>query len=615
MRNRLLAVIAASTIVVAACGNTASNSPSASTGTPPSTAPSGSDSGSASGSPAASPSGSIPDLTATKYKAEPVGNKGGNLVLGMSGDPSSIWTNIYDTFANDQEAFGPAFWGLWNNTNDLKYYGQLAADVPTLANKEVVVTGTKMDITINMVPGAQWSDGQPINCDDVIYMWHWQMDKAQGDLGNVQGTTGYEDITSIDGAGTSTCVVHFGKVFEQYLGLWGPLLPAHYLKTVPIADSIKKLYVDTKLTDGVYSGPYIPTAWSHDAQINYVPNAKFWSTIKKSDAPFDKVTLKFYADTDAEIAGFANNEIDAGLEFNQNQVAAMGAIDPASVDKVLGPTYEQHSWNFASLTKKFGAAGAKAMMEALHYAIDKDAINTTITGGAVTPSCNLVYPDAWFADNSIQCYKTDAAKAASVLAAAGFTKGADGTLALNGQKADFLGCARADRQYRLDTLNLVASQLKPLGINLTVKGVPPATVFAGWGVIAADTPCNTTHGNFDVAEFAWVATPDPVSIYGLYLSTKDPSLGDHSGQNYVRVSNPDLDTLLNTIQTTVDLQKIKDSMSTIQKLYVDPANAFPEIALYNWTTVMLKSPKLHNVANNGSASVQTWNLEDWWRDA
>ena len=73
--------------------------------------------------------------------------------------------------------------------------------------------------------------------------------------------------------------------------------------------------------------------------------------------------------------------------------------------------------------------------------------------------------------------------------------------------------------------------------------------------------------------------------------------------------------MLNTIQTTVDLTKIGSAMSTIQKLYVDPANAFPEVALYNWTTVMLKSPKLHNVANNGSASVQTWNLEDWWRDA
>jgi ABC-type transport system substrate-binding protein len=608
MRIRFLTLLAAAAIVAGACGTTATPSPASQA-----PAASGSPAGSGAGSPAAS--SGLPDLTATKYKAEPVGHKGGNLVIGISGDPSSIWTNVYDTFANDQEAFGPAFWSLWNNTMDLKYYPQLSTEVPTVDNGGVVTKGEGMDLTIKMIDGAQWSDGQPINCDDVIYMWKWQLDPAQADLGNVHGTTGYEDITSIDGAGTTNCVVHFKAVYEPYLGLWSPLLPAHYLKTsAKVADVTKNLYVDTKLKDGVYSGPYIPTAWAHDAQINYVPNAKFWSTIRKSDPPFDTVTMKFYADTDAEIAGFANNEIDAGLEFNQNHVAAMSALDPASVDKVLGPTYEQHSWNMASLTKKFGDKGAKAMMEALHYAYDKDAINTTITGGAVTPSCNGIYPDAWFADNSIKCYAKDAAKAEQVLTAAGFTKGSDGLLALNGNKADFLGCARADRQYRLDTLTLVANQLKPLGIKLTVKGVPPATVFAGWGVIAADTPCNTTHGNFDVVEFAWVGTPDPGSTYDLYLSSKDPTKGDHSGQNYIRVNNPDVDAALTTVKTSVDLAKIRTAMVTFQKVYVDPANAFPEIALYNWTTVMLKSPKLHNVANNGSASVQTWNLEDWWRD-
>jgi peptide/nickel transport system substrate-binding protein len=610
-RRRSLGLLAAAALIVSACGASATPSPTEAPASvaPASTAPA------ASAAPSPSPSVPAgPDITTTKYKAEPVGHTGGNLVLGMSGDPSSIWENVYDTFANDCEAFCPAFWGLWNNTSDLKYYGQLAKDVPTTVNGEVVINGAGADITVNMIPGALWSDGQPINCDDVIYMWHWQMDPAQADAGNVQGTTGYEDISSIDGAGTSTCVIHFKKIYENFLGLFSPLLPAHYLKTVSVADAIKKLYVDTNLTAGVYSGPYIPTAWAHDAQINYIPNANFWKTIRPGTPPFDAVTLKFYSDTDAEIAGFAAGEVDAGLEFNQNNLAAMGSVDPASIDKVLGPTYEQHSWNMASLTKKFGDAGAKAFMEALHYAYDKDAINQTITGGIVTPSCNWAYPDAWFADNTIKCYPHDPAKAASILAAAGFVKGSDGILTLNGQKADLLACARADRQYRLDTLNLVGNQLKPLGIKLTVKGVPPATVFAGWGVIAADTPCNTTHGNFDVAEFAWVATPDPTSIYGLYLSTKDPSLGDHSGQNYIRVKIPQLDTLLNEINTTLDLVKIQADTSIIQKLYVDPANAFPEIALYNWTTVMLKSPKLHNVSNNGSASVQIWNIEDWWKD-
>src|SRR5438876_2579845 len=403
MRNRLLALIATSAIIASACGTTAS-SPSTSAAAP-STAAGSESAAPASGSPAASGTGEI-DLTATKYKAEPVGNKGGNLVIGISGDPSSIWETTYDTFANDCEAFCPAFWALWNNTMDLKYYGQLATDVPTVANGGVTVNGTKMDVKVNLIPGANWSDGQPITCDDVIYMQKWIMDKDQTGLAN--GTAGYEDITSIDGGGTSTCTIHFGKIYEPYLNLFYPLLPAHYLKKSSVADAQKNLYVDSKLTDGVYSGPYIPTAWAHDAQINYVPNKQFWSTIKKADAPFDAVTMKFYSDTDTEIAGFSNNEIDVGLEFNQNQVAAMASLDQASVDKVLGPTYEQHSWNYASLQKKFGDAGAKAMLEAIHYAIDKDAINQTITGGAVTPSCNGVYPDAWFYDASFQCYTHDA---------------------------------------------------------------------------------------------------------------------------------------------------------------------------------------------------------------
>jgi peptide/nickel transport system substrate-binding protein len=156
--------------------------------------------------------------------------------------------------------------------------------------------------------------------------------------------------------------------------------------------------------------------------------------------------------------------------------------------------------------------------------------------------------------------------------------------------------------------------LKPLGINLTVKGVPAANVFAGWTSTPADTPCNTTHGNFDVVEFAWVASPDPGANATLYQTKFIPDKGDHAGQNYIRVSKPEVDDAMNTVLTTVDITKIKDAMDTFQKIYTDPAQAFPEIPLYNWTTVMLKNPKLHNIANNGTSSEQIWNLEDWWRD-
>lgn len=596
MRKRLLSLIAITAIIGAACQGAATQTPAEST------APSA--------TPVITPP-PLPDLTKTSYAPDAVGNTGGKLVMGIAGEPTSIWYGYYDNFANNVDAFGIALWSLWGNTSDFKYYGQLAADVPTTSNGKVVVNGDKMDVTITLREGAQWSDGKPITCDDVIFTKDFVMDPAQ--VGLTGGIEGYEDIESIDGAGTSTCTVHFGKIYEKYLGLWAQLLPKHYVETVAVADAITKLYIQADVASAVWSGPYMPTLWAAAQEIDYVPNAKFWDTIKKATAPFDDVTLRFYSDTDAEIAGFVNNEIDLGLEFNQNHVAAMGNVDPASIDKTLGVTYEQHSWNLGSLTDKFGEEGAKAMMEALHYAYDKDAINNLL-GGVVFPSCSFTLNVTWFYAD-IPCYEHDAAKAEQILADAGFTKGADGLLEKNGNKAEFVGCMRADRQYRIDTMTLVASQLAPLGIKINVTPVPPGNVFAGWNDTPADTPCNTTHGNFDVVEFAWVATPDPASISTLYQSQYNPTTSsDHGGQNYIRVNNAELDVLLEEIVTTVDLQLIKDDLAKIQAFYVDPANAFPEIALYNWTTVLLKNTKLHNVSNNSTAATQTWNIEDIWRE-
>ena len=258
-------------------------------------------------------------------------------------------------------------------------------------------------------------------------------------------------------------------------------------------------------------------------------------------------------------------------------------------------------------------------MTALHYAYNKDAITTRILAGAASPTCNFMSPLAWSYSKAAAATcppsSGDSAKAQAALDAAGFKKGSDGTLvAANGTPVNLLACTAATRAVRINTLTLVASQLKPYGINLTVKGVPASPdLFGGWTQVAADTPCNTTHGNFDVAEFAWVSGIDPTAIYYLYLSTMDPSQGDHSGSNYIRVNNPDLDAMLKEMVATVDLNQVRTDMAKIQALYIDPVNAFPEIPLYDWKTVELVNPKMHNVVNNSTSATNTWNIEDWWR--
>ena len=201
---------------------------------------------------------------------------------------------------------------------------------------------------------------------------------------------------------------------------------------------------------------------------------------------------------------------------------------------------------------------------------------------------------------------------------AGFTKGADGTLvAPNGTPVELLACTRADRQYRIDTLTLVASQLAPLGIKFNLDNVATDSgiLFAGWNDAGSDVPCNLTHGNFDVTEFAWVSTPDPLGNYGVYHSSFDPTTNpQHAGSNYIRLHSDEVDGILDNSLRSVDLLAIKEDMGKLQDLYVDPANGFPEIALYNWRTVILQDKtKMHNVVNNSTAATQIWNIEDWWR--
>jgi peptide/nickel transport system substrate-binding protein len=614
MRKRVIGLLAIAAIVAGACGSSATPSPATSTAPPP--APTPTSPVVTPSAPAASPTVAAPDLTTTTYQPEAVGKTGGKLVLGEWQEPVSVWYGEYDTSAADVEAFGPSLWSLWNVTADYKYYGQLATNVPTVSNGGVKLTSSGgMDVTINLRPGANWSDGQPITCDDLAYQVQWQMDPGQ--VGNVVGTVGWEDITGVDGGTGTNCVAHFKTQYEGYLGLWAPVLPKHYISTVAVADASTKLYAQTNIAAGVYSGPYMPTNWAAGAEIDFVPNTQFWQTIKKATPPFDSMVYKVYGSATAEEAGFKNGEVDVAMDFNHNDLATLATlgIPQASIDAINGTTYEQNSWNYADLTTKFGADGAKALMTALHYAYNKDDIVTRILGGSASPTCNNISPLLWYY-KAETCPTYDVAKANSILDAAGFKTGSDGyRVAPNGTKVEVLGCTSASRTYRINTLTLLATQLKQIGVLLDVHPVPSTGggMFPGWTEAPANTPCNLTHGNYDVAEFAWLSSPDPDGWYLLYDSKFDPSLGDHSGQNEIRVSIPALDSALQDMNGTVDTTKILADMATYQDTYVNPDDAFPEIPLYYWKTVVLKGTNMHNVVNNATSATNTWNIEDWWR--
>jgi peptide/nickel transport system substrate-binding protein len=597
MQKRLLGALTVAAIVVGACSSSSATPTAVTTPAPTATpAPSA----------MASPTEVAVDITGTTYKATPAAKTGGTVVLAEWQYPDTV--NPYFAQAEtDIEVSGSMFDNLLNVTPDLHYIPNLVTDVPTLDNGEVVLTSSGgMDVTWNLKPGMMWSDGSPINCDDLKATWQWIMDPANTGLAG--GTIGWEDITGVDGGTSSTCVMHFGKVYEGYLSLVAPLLPAKYIQSVPVADAPTKLYPMGDLKSGVYSGSYIPVSAKADAEIDLVPNPNY-KTISGHDPYLDGVKWKYYGDASTMIAGFQAGEYDLGQDLNDADLPSLASLPLDQVIAHTSLTYELNAFNSASITNKFGS-DFPTIVKAIKLATDRQAIANGPLAGTVSVSNNFVSPLTWYYKDIDGSTTADPATAKTLLANAGWTAGPDGFLTKGGKTLELNYCTTT-RQVREDTLKLIASQLAAIGIKVDVNARPASDVFGAWNDVTPDDLCNIIHGNFDVAEFAYVSPLDPLGGYNVYHSSGIPDAAPHNGQNITRTNLPALDQAYDTVKSSVDFAKVRDAMFTIQDIYGSDQNTY-ELPLYNRKDVWLINTKLQNFTGNPTTSAGEWNIGDWW---
>jgi ABC-type transport system substrate-binding protein len=109
----------------------------------------------------------------------------------------------------------------------------------------------------------------------------------------------------------------------------------------------------------------------------------------------------------------------------------------------------------------------------------------------------------------------------------------------------------------------------------------------------------------------FVASADPSSGYAVYSSKGNPDIPPHNGGNEMRYSNPEMDALWETVNSTLDPVVILEAMGKIQDIYASDANTF-ELPFFNHRNVWLVSPKLKNFVGNPSTATGNWNTEDWW---
>jgi peptide/nickel transport system substrate-binding protein len=609
MQKRFVGLFATTMIVFAACQGAASPSPSAPVAsTPAESAPA------TSGEPVASASGpaaGAPDLFGTKYKDKRVAGTSGGQVIFADWQEATEFNFYYQAQVTEANLSAATQGGLVTVTDDFKYAPDQATEIPTIDNGGVQVPGASgdaMTVTWKLRSGLKWSDGEPLTCDDYLFTQTWIMDKDN--TGLYAGRSGYEDVTKLECTDPQTIVLHFGKIYEGYLGMYGVPLPKHYMTKFTTKEDVQHKGMGAKDMPKVpVSGPFKYQSVTSGAEIRLVRNDNYTNPWDGKPANLDTLIFKWYGDADAMIAGYKGGEFDIANDLNDADLPKI-ADQGDQVKQLDSLTYEflRPNWNPDVCSPKITDRGKgcpvsdPAIREAIRWAVNKDEINTRLLGGAAALGFTNVSPNAWFYSDP-PTYTFDPEKAKSVLDAAGWVAGADGVREKGGLKAKIELCTTT-RQVRQDTLALVSSYLKNVGIDSTVNAVSPTDIFASYNEATDQTPCALSKSHYDLAEHAFSVPLDPNANYSTYHSSQVEPNGGNDGF----IKDPDVDRILDGVKGTVDFAKIKELMAEWQKVYVEKTI---EIPLYFRKEVYLVNPKVTNFTGNPTSQGPTWNVYDW----
>lgn len=265
----------------------------------------------------------------------PIGKFGGKLIISTIGEGPKTFNPCNTKDATSSSMAGMLYDGLVT-TNPRT--GQVQ---PQLA-KDFEING--QDYIIHLRHGITWSDGKPINADDVMYTYKEVVFKG---LGNPSAM----DAMKIDGqlpelVKLDDYTVKFTtpRAFAPFLRqLSYPIVPKHYFK--PYSDKGESVFnaflnPDTKPDTIISGGAFRLKEYVAAQRVVFERNPNYYKiNLKNEKLPYlDKVIYMIVGDSNNEILKFEAKEIDV-LGLRGSNVAQYKLNEPNSDYKVynLGP--------------------------------------------------------------------------------------------------------------------------------------------------------------------------------------------------------------------------------------------------------------------------------------
>ncbi len=617
------AFMAASALVLGACGSSGSASPT--------TAPATSGS--------AAPSSAAPSSSGGASSAAP-GSSGGASSAAPASSASAGPNDDTITYAYEQEWYDyNANTGSGNATANAVPLNQVMLPFVYIDNKGAQVeekelgtiektSDSPLTVKYTFNPKAVWSDGEPMGCADFLLQWAsnsgWyntdgtiNKDPSAADptklLFQTASTSGWDQTekpTCADGDKTITLV--YKTPFVDWHVIGGEGQPAHVaakaagMTDAQLIDAITKddvkaltpvatfwntgwtLNKDKGLPDASMipsGGPYYVAAWQPGQSMTLKANPKWWGTPAKTGT----VVIRFIPQ-EQQVQSLQSGEVDIiEPQPTTDSVAALKALG----DSVTTQTASDFTYEHFDLSTKNAFKDPK-----LREALFKCAPRQTIVDNLIKP----VNPDAKVLDSLMLLpfqdgYDATAKNSGFVNFDAVDIAGAKAAFAASGATAGTkIRVIHIDpNARRTNEVALLKASCDPVGFDIT--DTPLASKAFG---------PQLSSGDYDIALFAWAGSGLFGSIPALYMST--------GGQNYSGWGQPTpdkaLDDALGAVLVATDPSKIPALLETADKqlatqMWSLPLFAFPGLTAFKTDIEGVQ----HTPAQTGT----TWNMQNWVR--
>jgi peptide/nickel transport system substrate-binding protein len=362
---------------------------------------------------------------------------------------------------------------------------------PWLAEKWVASADNRV-FTLTLRDGVTFSDGVPFTSDDVVFTFRALYDPAVRSA-LASGVMVQGKPLQISAPDPRTVVVTLPAPFSPGVALLDnvPIYPKHQLQAALDAHTFNDAWGPTTRPGTMAGlGPFVVGEYLPGQRLTFTRNPHYWQRDAAGvQLPYlDSIVMEFVASQDAEVLRLEAGSIDAMTlaDVRPDDIAALrrlrdqGAVRLADVGTSVDP-----NTLWFNLTPGAAAQKAKPYLtrtefrQAISYAVDRDAIVSTVYLGAAVPVFGPVTPgnSTWYSDTAPK-YPHDLARAKALLAGIGLTdRNGDGMLEDAAGRPARFSIITQGGSIRERTTTMIQEQLRLAGLTVDVVPLDPRSLY------------------------------------------------------------------------------------------------------------------------------------------